>query len=85
MLKKALSCPLQLREPYEDCVVVKAYRLPAIGALEQMLQIIVEAVAYVVDDKSFSVIYYVPRIPWPVGYWLHELLISGKAETKTDL
>jgi hypothetical protein len=56
MLKKALSCPLQPREPYENCGVVKAYQLPAIGALEQMLQIIVEAVAYVVDDKSFFVI-----------------------------
>jgi hypothetical protein len=73
MLKKALSCPLQPRKPYEDCVIVKAYRLPAIGAVEQMLQIIVEAVAYVVDDKSFSVVYYVLCIPWPVGYWLHEL------------
>jgi hypothetical protein len=53
--------------------------------VEEMLQIIVEAVAYVVDDKSFSVIHNVPRIPRPVGYWLHELLISGKAETWTDL
>jgi hypothetical protein len=84
MLKKALSCPLQLREPYENCAVAKAYRLPALGALEQMLQKIVEAVTYVVDDKSFSVVYYVPRVPWPVGYWLHELFISGKAETWTD-
>jgi hypothetical protein len=56
MLKKALSCPLQPREPYENCGVVKAYQLLAIGALEQMLQIIVEAVAYVVDDKSYFVI-----------------------------
>jgi hypothetical protein len=73
MLNKVLSCLFQPREPYEDCVIVKAYQLPALGALEQMLQIIIEAVAYVVDDKSFSVIYYMPRIPWPVGYWLHEL------------
>jgi hypothetical protein len=50
-----------------------AYRLPAFGALEQMLQIIVEAILFVVDDKSFSVVYYVPRIPWPIGYWRHEL------------
>jgi hypothetical protein len=48
MLKKALSCPLQPREPYEDCVIVKAYQLPALGAVEQMLQIIVEAVLFVV-------------------------------------
>jgi hypothetical protein len=75
MLKKALSCPLQLKEPYEDCVVVKAYQLPAFGALEQMLQIIVEAILFVVDDKSFSVVHNVPRIPWPVGYWLHKLVV----------
>jgi hypothetical protein len=74
MLNKALSYPLQLREPYENCVIVKAYQLPALEALERMLQIIVEAVTYVVDDKSFSVVYYVPCIPWPVGYWLYELL-----------
>jgi hypothetical protein len=73
-----------LREPYEDCVVVKAYQLPALGAVEQMLQIIVEAVLFVVDDKSFSVIHHMPRIPWPVGYWRRKLLISGKAETGTD-
>jgi hypothetical protein len=53
--------------------------------VEQMLQIIIEAVAYVVQAEAPSVIYYVSRIPRPVGYWLHELLISGKAETKTDL
>jgi hypothetical protein len=33
---------------------------------ELMLQIIVEAVAFVIHDKSFSVIYYVPRVPRPV-------------------
>jgi hypothetical protein len=50
--------------------------LPAIGAVEQMLQIMVEAVAYVVDDKSFSVVYYVPHIPRPVDYRLHKLVVS---------
>jgi hypothetical protein len=73
MLNKVLSCPLQPREPNENCVIVKAYQLPALGAVEQMLQIIVETVAYIVDDKSFSVVYYVPRVPWPVLYRLHEL------------
>jgi hypothetical protein len=43
--------------------------------VEQMLQIIVEAVAYVVDDKAFSVVHNVPRVPRPVGYWLHELVV----------
>jgi hypothetical protein len=73
MLKKALSCPLQPRELYEDCFIVKAYQLPAHRAVEEMLQIMVEAVAYVVQAEAPTVIYNVPRVPWPVGYWLHEL------------
>jgi hypothetical protein len=85
MPKKASPCLIQLPEPNEDCGKIKAHQLSAHKAVEQMLQIIIEAVAYVVDDKSFSVVYYVPRIPRPVGYWLHEFLISGKAETRTDL
>jgi hypothetical protein len=40
-----------------------------------MHQIIVEAVAYVVHDKSFSVIHHVPRILRSVSYWLHKLLV----------
>jgi hypothetical protein len=35
-----------------------------------MLQIIVEAVAYVVDDKALTVIHHVPRVPRPVLYRL---------------
>jgi hypothetical protein len=73
MLKKALSCPLQPREPYEDCVIVKAYQLPAIGAVEQMLQIIVEAILFVVQAEAPTVIYNVSRVPRPVGHRLHEL------------
>jgi len=51
-------------------------------AVEQMHQkIIVEAVTYVVDDKSFSVIQNLLRVPWPVSYHLHELFMFRKAET----
>jgi len=36
---------------------------------------IVEAVAYIVHDKSFSVIHHVPRILRFVSHWLHKLLV----------
>jgi len=85
MPKKASPCLIQPPEPNEDCGNIKAHRLSARRALEQMLQIIIEAVTYVVQAEAPTVIYNVPRVPWPVGYWLHKLLISGKAETWTDL
>jgi hypothetical protein len=50
-----------------------------------MLQIIIEGVAYVVQAEAPTVIYNMPRIPRPVGYWLHELFMFLKAETRTDL
>jgi hypothetical protein len=34
-------------------------------------------------DGVIVVIYNVPSVPRPVGYRLHKLLISGKAETGT--
>jgi hypothetical protein len=52
--------------------------------VEQMHQIIIKAIAYVVDDKSFSVIQNLPRVPKLVGYRLQKLDVSGKTETGTD-
>jgi len=75
MPKKASPCLIQPPEPNEDCGKIKAHQLSAHRALEQMLQIIIEAVAYVVDDKSFSVVYYVSCVPRPVGYWRHKLFM----------
>jgi hypothetical protein len=73
MLKKALSCLIQPPEPNEDCGKIKAHQLSAHKAVEQMLQIIIEAVTYVVQAEAPTVIYNVSRVPRPVGHRLHEL------------
>jgi hypothetical protein len=75
MPKKASPCLIQPPEPNENWGKIKAHQLSAHKAVEQMLQIIIEAVAYVVDDKSFFVIHNVPRVPRPVGHRLHELFM----------
>jgi len=49
--------------------------LSAYRVVEQMPQIVIKAVLFVVDDKSFSVIHNVPRVPRPVGHRLHELFM----------
>jgi len=75
MLKKASPCFIQPPEPNEGCGKIKAHQPSAHRAVEEMLQIIVEAVLFVVQDKAPTVIYHTPRVPRPVGYWLHELFM----------
>jgi hypothetical protein len=75
MPKKASPCLIQPPEPNEDCGKIKAHQLSAHRAVEQMLQIIIEAVAYVVQAEALTVIHNVPCAPRPVGYWLHELFM----------
>jgi hypothetical protein len=54
--------------------------------MKKMLQIVivVEADAFIVHDKPFSVIYHMSYIPNPALNRLQKLIVSGKAETRTD-
>jgi hypothetical protein len=63
-----------------------AASISAIGFMKKMLQIVivVEADAFIVHDKPFSVIYHMSYIPNPALNRLQKLIVSGKAETRTD-